>query len=228
METFTRDGLVFDVEDRGPRGGEAIVLLHGFPDDAHAYDGVAPLVAAKGYRALAVYLRGFGPTRFRHDGTPRSGQIAGLCRDLRELLDALGRSYAVYVSAATHETAALEDAQAVFEEMRAIFPRLYFLGNLSDVAVSNELRRATFFAAFFPRGVRANNTSVAAAMELGAVVITNLDRYSPSDLVHMKNVIDLRQCESLPTDPLDLERLRGVAAETVRRRDWDALVARLT
>jgi hypothetical protein len=85
-----------------------------------------------------------------------------------------------------------------------------------------------FFAAFFPRGVRANNTSVAAAMELGAVVITNLDRYSPSDLVHMKNVIDLQQCEALPTDPLELERLRGVAAATVRRRDWDALVARLT
>ncbi len=57
-----------------------------------------------------------------------------------------------------------------------MFPSLYFLGNLSDVAVYNELRRATFFAAFFDGGVRANNTSVAAAMETGAVVITNLDQ----------------------------------------------------
>ena len=65
--------------------------------------------------------------------------------------------------------------ESVFEEMHEIFPSLYFLGNLSDVAVYNQLREATFFAAFFPRGVRANNTTVAAAMETGAVVITNLD-----------------------------------------------------
>ena len=33
-----------------------------------------------------------------------------------------------------------------------IFPSLYFLGNLSDVAVHNQLRTATFFSAFFPQG----------------------------------------------------------------------------
>ena len=71
-------------------------------------------------------------------------------RLLRDLLDASGRSYAVYVSAANHETSSLEDAQAVFEEMHGLFPSLYFLGNLSDVAVHNQLRRSTYFAAFFP------------------------------------------------------------------------------
>jgi hypothetical protein len=95
-------------------------------------------------------------------------------RRLRDLLDALGRPYEVYVSAANHETATLEDAEAVFEEMQEIFPGFYFLGNLSDVAVYNELKGTTFFAAFFDKGVRGNNTSVAAAMETGAVVITNL------------------------------------------------------
>ena len=35
--------------------------------------------------------------------------------------------------------------------MHEVFPSLYFLGNLSDVAVYNQLREATFFAAFFPR-----------------------------------------------------------------------------
>ena len=77
---------------------------------------------------------------------------ADMFRRLRGLLDALrGRSYEVYVSAANHETATLEDAEAVFAEMREVFPGFYFLGNLSDVAVYNELRRATFFAAFFTR-----------------------------------------------------------------------------
>jgi hypothetical protein len=151
----------------------------------------------------------------------------GRFRRLRELLDASGRSYAVYVSAANHETSSLEDAQAVFEEMREVFPDLYFLGNLSDVAVHNQLRQSTYFAAFFPSGVRANNTTVAAAMETGAVVVTNLDRHSPPEYVHMENVIDVERCEELPADPAVLDGLRARAVETARGRGWDALVERL-
>jgi hypothetical protein len=146
---------------------------------------------------------------------------------LRDLLDASGRSYAVYVSAANHETSSLEDAQAVFEEMHELFPRLYFLGNLSDVAVYNQLRQATYFAAFFPGGVRANNTTVAAAMETGAVVVTNLDRHSPPEYAHLENVIDVGRCAELPTDPTVLDGIRARAVETARHRDWDALVDRI-
>jgi hypothetical protein len=148
-------------------------------------------------------------------------------RRLRDLLDRLDRSYAVYVSAANHETARLEDAEEVFEEMHEIFPSLYFLGNLSDVAVYNQLRQSTFFAAFFDRGVRANNTSVAAAMETGAVVITNLDPYSPPEYEHMGNLIDIERCTELPADPAVLERLRERAVETARARGWDELIERL-
>ena len=147
---------------------------------------------------------------------------------LRTLLQASGRTYAVYVSAANHETASLRDAQIVFEEMHDIFPdRLYFMGNLSDVAVFNRLHESTFFAAFFERGVRDNNTSVASAMEQGAVVVTNLDEHSPPDFVHMHNVIDIEQCDALPSDALVLARLRVHAMETARARGWDRLVERL-
>jgi hypothetical protein len=62
-------------------------------------------------------------------------------RRLRELLDASGLAYAVYVSAANHETSSLEDAEVVFREMHEVFPALYFLGNLSDVAVSQRASR---------------------------------------------------------------------------------------
>ena len=148
-------------------------------------------------------------------------------RRLRDLLDASGRSYAVYVSAANHETASLEDAEIVFREMRETFPSLYFLGNLSDVAVYNQLLDATYFAAFFPRGVRANNTTVAVAMETGAVVITNLDAHSPPELVHLENVIDVEQCEQLPTDPAILAGIRERALATAASRGWDELVEQL-
>jgi hypothetical protein len=148
---------------------------------------------------------------------------------LKELLDASGRTYAVHVSAANHETASLRDAELVFDEMHRIFPdTLYFLGNLSDVAISNYLASATYFAAFFANGVRANNTSVASALERGTVVITNLDEFSPPELVHLENVIDIDRCESLPGDPEVLEQLRARARETARERTWSRLVDRLT
>lgn len=149
-------------------------------------------------------------------------------RRLRALLDSSGRSYALYVSAANHETASLRDSAVVFDELHEIFPEeLYFLGNLSDVAVFNQLQTATFYAAFFDPGVRANNTSVASALELGAVVITNLDEHSPPEYVHGRNVIDIGAASRLPDDQLELKRLSVAALETGRARSWDRLVERL-
>lgn len=79
----------------GPRGGWPVVLLHGFPYDIHAYDDVAPQLAAEGARVIVPYLRGFGPTRFRSPSTPRSGQQAALGADLLALLDSLGIASAI-------------------------------------------------------------------------------------------------------------------------------------
>ena len=72
------------------------------------------------------------------------------------------------------------------------------MGYLSDTAVFNHLVDCTFLAAFFEKGLRANNTTVNAAMEFGCAVITNLDEHSPKGLVHMKNVIDINRCDRLP------------------------------
>ena len=144
---------------------------------------------------------------------------------LRELLESDGRSYALYFSNASHETATIEDEEQVFAAMRELFPRnLFFLGHLSDVAISNWMRDTTFFAAFFRDGARANNTSIASAMEHGAVVVTNLDEHSPPELRHLDNVIDLNRAERLPDDPLAFGRLSVRAIETARERGWDALV----
>lgn len=147
-------------------------------------------------------------------------------RRLRELLDASGRSYAVYVSSATHATSSAGADHAVYQEMHELFPAgLWFLGNLSDVAVYNRVLECTFFASFFPAGVRANNTSIAAAMENGAVCITNLDVHSPPEFVHMENILDINQLEALPSDLLELRRISVAAMETARARGWDALVS---
>ncbi|HEX4383472.1 MAG TPA: alpha/beta hydrolase [Myxococcales bacterium] len=67
--------------------GQPVVLLHGFPYDAHAFDEVAPLLT--GARVIVPYLRGYGPTRYLRAETLRSGQQAALGADLLALLDAL-------------------------------------------------------------------------------------------------------------------------------------------
>lgn len=92
MPTRRLQTTVLDLahEVAGPADGEPVVLVHGFPDDAHAWDDVAALLAAEGRRALAPHLRGFGPTRFLHEDTPRSAQLAALAQDLLDFVDALG------------------------------------------------------------------------------------------------------------------------------------------
>jgi hypothetical protein len=152
-----------------------------------------------------------------------------LYRKLRDLLDATGRTYSVYVSTALHENTSFDGSFVVrFEELQAIFNgQVYFMGYLSDTAVFNQLVDCTFLAAFFEKGLRANNTSVNAAMECGCAVITNLDEYSPQGLVHMKNVIDINACERLPGD--EQAATIGKAAREIAHADygWDQLVAQL-
>lgn len=79
----------------GPDQGPPVFLMHGFPYDIHAYAEVAPLLAAAGCRVIVPFLRGFGPTRFLSDATPRSGEQAALGADLLALLDALAIPRAV-------------------------------------------------------------------------------------------------------------------------------------
>ena len=81
--------------ETGPVDGSPVFLMHGFPYDIHAYVEVAPLLAARGCRVIVPYLRGFGPTRFLSDATPRSGEQAALGADLLALMDALAIPRAV-------------------------------------------------------------------------------------------------------------------------------------
>lgn len=48
------------VTDHGPSDGEAVLLLHGFPDSAWLWRHQIPHLADAGYRVLAPDLRGFG------------------------------------------------------------------------------------------------------------------------------------------------------------------------
>src|ERR1700712_3977572 len=76
-------------EENGNATSPAIILLHGFPDDAKTWDGVSNALAVEGYRTLAPYRRGYGATTFHSETTIRSAQYAALVSDLAEFADAL-------------------------------------------------------------------------------------------------------------------------------------------
>ena len=89
MKTARTATLEIAYEEHGPADGPPVFLMHGFPDDVRAWDGVASPLAARGHRVIVPWLRGYGPTRFLDPATPRSGQQATLGDDLRGLMDAL-------------------------------------------------------------------------------------------------------------------------------------------
>ena len=78
------------VADEGPSDGPVVLLLHGWPDDATTWAGVAPYLTAAGFRTVAPTLRGFGATRFLAADTPRTGNSGILALDAVDLMDALG------------------------------------------------------------------------------------------------------------------------------------------
>jgi pimeloyl-ACP methyl ester carboxylesterase len=76
--------------EAGPVDGSPVMLLHGWPYDIHTYVNVVPLLAARGYRVIVPYLRGYGTTQFLSGGTFRNGQQSALALDILALMDALG------------------------------------------------------------------------------------------------------------------------------------------
>ncbi len=47
----------------GPVSGPSVVFLHGFPDAPHAFAPSMRLLADEGYRAVAPWMPGYGPSR---------------------------------------------------------------------------------------------------------------------------------------------------------------------
>ncbi|MEW6535509.1 MAG: hypothetical protein AB1454_07790 [Candidatus Auribacterota bacterium] len=136
---------------------------------------------------------------------------------LRDILEKFRLPYSFWVSTAFHEKASFGDFSSISHEMTTIFgSKIQFLGFLSDDAVNYFLDKTHIFTAFFQSGVRANNTSVFAAMQRGCAVLTNLDRYSPKWLAHGTNILDINQ---LQREDLELNVLRNIGAYAKRDAD---------
>lgn len=128
------------------------------------------------------------------------------------------RSFRLEISTALHEGGSFdENFFTVGKEISEAFAgNVCFLGFLADAEVSERLRSVDVLVAFFPRGVRENNTTVLSAMSHGCPVITNLDRYSPSWMIHDSTVFDIGAMRKFP-EIADIRRVgeagRVVASE---------------
>lgn len=60
-QVIEANGLRFGYHSLGE--GPLVLLLHGFPDTAKAWDEILAPVASAGFRAVAPYLRGYSPTQ---------------------------------------------------------------------------------------------------------------------------------------------------------------------
>jgi pimeloyl-ACP methyl ester carboxylesterase len=86
IEIATGD-LVFDAKVAGPEDGEAVFLLHGFPETSHEWRYALPELGNAGYRAIAPDQRGYSPRARPTDLSDYA--IDTLVNDVIQMADAL-------------------------------------------------------------------------------------------------------------------------------------------
>ena len=88
-KTLRTDVAEFGYLETGPADGFPVLMLHGFPDDALAWEGVVACLRDQPLRLLRPYLRGYGPSRVT-DHSAQGGSYAALGQDALDIADALG------------------------------------------------------------------------------------------------------------------------------------------
>lgn len=203
-----------------------IVATHEYADliRSQREDVVAYFAPGAGDAGVAknaeITLLTFGMAhKIRSDGYKKLGQ----------LLSADSRTVQLEISTALHDgTSFSEDFFSVGSEISQVFDgNVSFLGFLADDEVSRRLHAADALVAFFPHGVRENNTTVLSAMAHGCAVITNFDSYSPVWMKHGKSVFDIDQLSTFPPAN-ELIRVGAAAREAVAPFTFDSLATLLT
>ncbi|MHA6287986.1 alpha/beta fold hydrolase [Maricaulis sp. CAU 1757] len=93
-QRIATNGIELSVHIAGPEDGQALLLVHGWPELAYSWKHQLPILANHGYRVIAPDLRGFGGS-----DAPSAASAYGidtLVGDLTGLLDTLGHETAVF------------------------------------------------------------------------------------------------------------------------------------
>ncbi|RAJ19972.1 alpha/beta fold hydrolase [Pedobacter cryoconitis] len=90
VKIIETDILLISYLEHGAADGWPVLLSHGFPYDAHAFNTVSSILIQAGARVIAPFTRGFGKTRFISADTMRTGQQAARATDVIQLSQVLG------------------------------------------------------------------------------------------------------------------------------------------
>lgn len=82
----TANGLQFTCLEMGQ--GPLVLCFHGFPDTPYGFLPLMEIIAGKGYRVVAPFMRGYAPTQKPVDG---DYSITRLAADVLALMDALAQ-----------------------------------------------------------------------------------------------------------------------------------------
>src|SRR5215470_14647970 len=82
--TVRANGLDFGLLEAG--SGPLALCLHGFPDTAHTWRHLLPVLAGAGFHAVAPFMRGYAPTAVPADGAYQLGALIADSVALHEIL----------------------------------------------------------------------------------------------------------------------------------------------
>lgn len=147
--TLHANGIRFVAQAIGE--GPLVLCLHGFPDSAHSFHELLPVLADAGYRGVAPFMRGYAPTAVPAD---RAFDPDTLGRDVLGLADALGaQSFFVvghdWGAVAGYAAAALAPERIHGIVAAAVPPLRLFLRNQNP----RQLRRSWYMGFFQLRGL---------------------------------------------------------------------------
>jgi pimeloyl-ACP methyl ester carboxylesterase len=88
IRDIAANGMTFRCREAGPKGGEPVILLHGFPETSHMWLPLLERLESEGYRCLAPDQRGYSPGA-RPEGIEHY-RYQDMASDVIALADAVG------------------------------------------------------------------------------------------------------------------------------------------
>ena len=149
VRSYRNGALRFDVVDQGPLDGDVVVLLHGFPERASHWHGVARQLGQAGLRTVAPDQRGYSP-----DARPRGrasyrisllvADIVSLIREVARPVHLVGHDWGALVAWRT--AAAHPDLVRTLTTISVPHPAAY----VRSLLTSSQLLRSWYVLAFQP------------------------------------------------------------------------------
>lgn len=75
VKNIRLNGIEFAYYEQGE--GPLLLCLHGFPDTADSFSGIAPVFANAGYRVVMPFMRGYYPSGLASDGDYSAAALGG-------------------------------------------------------------------------------------------------------------------------------------------------------